>query len=323
MTTLSLSSGLKRPDANAIRAVVPYAVLVLLYLVTVVIAPGYLAPAQIGSLLQLSTILGIVAIGQMLVILVGGIDLSVGSVVTLSNLTAASLIDGKDGNLAVALAASLAVGALTGLANGLIISYLKVPDLVATLATMTIVIGVGYLITNGAPRGSSSPLLNGIMTGRLFGVLTVGAVIWFVLAAVTILVLRFTTVGRRVYAVGLNREASRYAAVSANRTVIALYVLSGLAAAFAGVLLTGYTGSSYLGSGVSYQLASIAAVVLGGVSIFGGRGGYGGTIAGVVITVLLLSILQVVGIPQAGQNIAYGIVILLMLIAFTSRRSNR
>jgi ribose transport system permease protein len=323
VTTTSLSSGLRRPNANALRAVVPYAVLVLLYVVTVMVAPGYLAPAQIGSLLQLATILGIVAIGQMLVILVGGIDLSVGSVVTLANLTAASLIDGKDGNLPVALVASLAVGVLTGLVNGLIISYLKVPDLVATLATMTIVIGVGYLVTNGAPRGSSSPLLNGIMTSRLLGVLTVGALLWFALAAATIVVLRFTTVGRRVYAVGLNRDASRYAAVSTNRTVIILYVLSGLAAAFAGVLLTGYTGSSYLGSGASYQLASIAAVVLGGVSIFGGRGGYGGTIAGVVITVLLLSILQVVGIPQAGQNITYGIVILLMLIAFTSRRSTR
>lgn len=313
----------RRISQASIRAAVPYAALVLLYIVTIAIAPGYVAPAQVGSLLQQATLLGVVAIGQMLVILVGGIDLSVGSVVTLSNLVTAAMLSGSDANLPVAVAVSLCLGALVGLCNGLIISYLKVPDLVATLATMTIVFGVGYLITGGAPRGSSSPLLNEIVTHRFLGVLTLGVVIWFVLAAVVIIVLRYTTAGRRVYAVGLNREASRYAAVPVTRTVLILYLLSGLTAAFAGVLLTGYTGSSYLGSGTSYQLASIAAVVLGGVSIFGGSGGYGGTMAGVVITVLLLSLLQVIGIPQAGQNIAYGIVILLMLVAFTSRHRSR
>lgn len=313
----------RRISQASIRAAVPYAALVLLYIVTIAIAPGYVAPAQVGSLLQQATLLGVVAIGQMLVILVGGIDLSVGSVVTLSNLVTAAMLSGSDANLPVAVAVSLGLGALVGLCNGLIISYLKVPDLVATLATMTIVFGVGYLITGGAPRGSSSPLLNEIVTHRFLGVLTLGVVIWFVLAAVVIIVLRYSTAGRRVYAVGLNREASRYAAVPVTRTVLILYLLSGLTAAFAGVLLTGYIGSSYLGSGTSYQLASIAAVVLGGVSIFGGSGGYGGTMAGVVITVLLLSLLQVIGIPQAGQNIAYGIVILLMLVAFTSRHRSR
>lgn len=313
----------RRSSQASIRAAVPYAALVLLYIVTIAIAPGYLAPAQVGSLLQQATLLGVVAIGQMLVILVGGIDLSVGSVVTLSNLVTAAMLSGSDANLPLAVAVSLGLGALVGLCNGLIISYLKVPDLVATLATMTMVFGVGYLITGGAPRGSSSPLLNQIVTHRFMGVLTVGVVIWFVLAAVVIIVLRYSTGGRRVYAVGLNREASRYAAVPVTRTVLILYLLSGLTAAFAGVLLTGYTGSSYLGSGTSYQLASIAAVVLGGVSIFGGSGSYGGTMAGVVITVLLLSLLQVIGIPQAGQNIAYGIVILLMLVAFTSRHRSR
>jgi ribose transport system permease protein len=322
MTTLT--TGVRRRIAPPnLRAVVPFAALIVLYVLTIVIAPGYLAPAQVGSLLQQFAILGVVAIGQMLVILVGGIDLSVGSVVTLSNLVTAAFLAGSDANLPVAIGVSLALGGLVGLLNGLIISYLKVPDLVATLATMTIVLGVGYLVTDGAPRGSSSPLLNALVTDRFAGVLTAGALVWLVLAAVTIVVLRYSTAGRRVYAVGLNREASRFAAVPVTRTVITLYLISGLTAALAGILLTGYTGSSYLGSGSSYQLASIAAVVLGGVSIFGGSGGYGGTMAGVAITVLLLSILQVIGIPQAGQNIAYGIVILLMLIAFTSRRRSR
>ena len=135
--------------------------------------------------------------------------------------------------------------------------------------------------------------------------------------------LRKTVFGRRVYSVGLNREASLFAAVPVTGTIVALYTISGLAAGLAGFLLTGYTGSSYLGSGTSYQLSTIAAVVLGGTSIFGGKGGYGGTIAGVLITVLLLSILRVVGIPQAGQNIAYGVVILVMLVLFSARARRR
>lgn len=134
--------------------------------------------------------------------------------------------------------------------------------------------------------------------------------------------------GRRVYAVGLNREASHYAGVDVRRVVLSLYVISGMVisgmtAGLAGFLLTGYTGSSYLGSGSAYQLGSIAAVVLGGTSIFGGRGGYLGTIAGVLITVLLQSILRVVGIPQAGQYVAYGVVILVMILIFTTRGSRR
>jgi ribose transport system permease protein len=306
--------------AGTLRQVVPWIALLLLYGVTVLVAPGYLRASQLGSLIQLASILGVVAIGQTLVILIAGIDLSVGAVATLANLMSAALIDGKDANVPMAILLSLAVGILVGAVNGLIITGLKVPDLVATLATMTAVIGTGYLITSGAPRGSSSPVLNAVMTARFAGVLTIGAIVWFALAAVVILLLRRFAVGRAIYAVGFNRTASHVAGISVNCTVIGLYVASGFFASLAGVMLTGYTGSSFLGSGDTYQLATIAAVVLGGASIFGGYGGYGGTIAGVFITVLLLSILQVVGIPQAGQNIVYGIVILLMLAAFTPRK---
>lgn len=306
--------------ASRMRAFAPIAALVVLYIVAVSIAPGYLAAAQIGTLLQLASILGIVAIGQTLVILIGGIDLSVGAVATLANLSAGALINANNDNIPLAIVVTLVIGLVSGTVNGVIVAFLKVPDLVATLATMTVIIGVGYLVTNGSPKGSSSLALNQFVTERYLGVLSSGVVLWILLAVVTIVLLRTTAAGRKVYAVGINREASRFAAISSNRVVVTLYILSGLTASIAGLLLTGYTGSSFLGSGTSYQLASIAAVVLGGVSIFGGRGGYGGALVGVLITTLLLSVLQIAGIPQAGQNVAYGAVILLMLIAFTARR---
>ncbi len=309
--------------ADRLRQLVPVIVLVVMYSVTVGIAPGYLEAPQIGSLLQLASILGIAAAGQTLVILVGGIDLSVGAVVTMTNLVAAAIIANQDSSLPVALMVVLGIGALVGFGNGLLIQYLKVPDLVATLATMTIVVGVGLLFTHGSPKGHSSPALNALVTQRFLGVLTGGVVIWVIVSAIVILFLRSSAGGRYVYAVGLNREASRYAAVPVTRTVILLYVAAGLTSALAGFLLTGYTGSAYLASGDTYQMQTIAAVILGGTSMFGGRGGYGGTIIGVLITVLLVSALRVVGIAQAGQNIAYGIILLSMLLLLTrmARRS--
>lgn len=305
------------------RRVVPAFTLALMYAITVWIAPGYFESAQIGGLLQLAAILGVVAIGQTLVILIGGIDLSVGAVVTFSNLMAATIIAGSDTRVPQAIIACLAAGAVVGAFNGLVIRYLNVPDLVATLASMTIVTGLGLLYTRGSPRGTSSPGLNAVMTDRFLGVITTGVLIWLGLAAITIFVLHRTVAGRYVYAVGLNREASRYAAVPVGRTVVLLYVTSGVMAAIAGVMLTGYTSSSYLGSGTTYQMQSIAAVILGGTSMFGGRGGYGGTIVGVLITILLVSVLRVVGITQAGQLIAYGVVILTMLALFTRRGASR
>ena len=303
--------------ADRTRQLIPLITLVLMYVATVAIAPGYLEPQQIGSLLQLSSILGVAAIGQTLVILVGGIDLSVGAVMTLSNLIAATIMAGRDSSLAAAVVTVLLIGAVIGLVNGLIIRCLGVPDLVATLATMTATMGIGLLYTKGSPKGSSAPALVSLVTTRFAGVFTGSVIVWLFLAIITIVLLKRTRYGRFIYAVGLNREASRYSAVPVNATIMSLYLTSGVTAALGGLLLTGYTGSSYLGSGDSYQMQTIAAVILGGTSMFGGRGGYGGTMIGCVITVLLVSVLRVVGILDAGQSIAYGAIILLMLILFT------
>ena len=294
----------------------PWIMLVVIYIITVVRAPGYLKAAQLGSLLQLITILGIVAIGQLGVILIGGIDLSVGTVMTLTNMMSAAMLAGRDANMVVAILVPLATGALIGLINGVVISKLGVPDMIATLAMMTIVLGAGYLYSSGTPSGGSSPMLTAFVTHRFGGLITPATILWLVAAGVVIAALRKSVFGRQVYAVGLSREASRSAGISVARTTILLYMTSGICASVAGIILTGYTGSSFLGSGSSYQLMSIAAVVLGGANIFGGSGGYGNTIAGVAIITLLLSVLQVIGIPTAGQNILYGLVILIMLVLF-------
>lgn len=317
--TTAPAAGSEAPAASRRRRLtlfLPWIVLAVLYAVTVARAPGYLKPAQLGSLLQLLTILATVSIGQLGVILVGGIDLSVSTVMTLANIMSAGMLAGHDGNLPAAIGVTLAAGAVIGLLNGLVITKLGVPDMIATLATMTVVLGAGYLYSGGSPGGGSSPGLTAFVTHRIGGLVTPATIAWLVVAAVLIVALRSSVFGRKVFAVGLSDGASRASGISVHRTRIMLYVISGTCAAAAGILLTGYTGSSFLGSGDPYQLMSIAAVVLGGASIFGGNGGYGNTIAGVAIITLLLSVLQVIGIPTAGQDILYGVVILVMLVLF-------
>ncbi|MCL2464344.1 MAG: ABC transporter permease [Micrococcales bacterium] len=303
--------------------VLPWAMVVVIYVATIVVAPGYLQGSRISYLLQSVTILGLVSMGQLFVILIGGIDLSVSTVMTLGNMVSAVVCAGSNMRLLPAVLISLAVGALVGLINGLVIRKLGVPDMVATLATMTIVLGAGYLFSLGRGQGAAAPALVSLVKYRIADFLPPATLVWIVLAVIVILVLRGTTFGRHVYAVGLSRGASHAAGVPITRTVVLLYVISGVCASGAGVLLTGYNGASFLGSGANYQLQSIAAVVLGGANLFGGSGGYGNTIAGAAMITLLLALLTVINIAPAGQNILYGAVILVMLVLFrfTGNRS--
>lgn len=319
MNTKALSTKFnnKGEVIDLIIKLLPAFVLVVLYIVAVSVAPGYLQPRQLGTLLQLTALLGIVAIGQTLVILVAGIDLSVSAIMTLSNLMCAQMMAGGAGSTPYAIVMALLVGTVIGCGSGLIIAYLNVPDMVATLAVMTITIGIGYLYSMGSPKGASSKSLIYFSTKRFGGVFTWSIILWIVLSILVIVVLRKTVWGRYVYSIGLNREAARYALVPVKRVVVSLYAISGFCSALAGVVLTGYLGKAVLGSGTSYQMATIAAVILGGTSMFGGKGGYGGTIIGAMIIILLQSFLRVVGISQAGQNLAYGLVIIGMLILFS------
>ena len=312
-----------RSFSDMLRLLAPHAILVVVVAVTLIAAPGYRSSTQIASLLQLMALLGVVAIGQNFVILIAGIDLSVGAVMTMTNLVTAQVMLGSNSNFPKALAMALVIGLLAGAANGLGVSLLHIPDMVMTLATMTVLLGAGYLVTGGVNKGSSAPGMVTFMTQRFAGILTGGVLLWVALGILTIVVLRRTVLGMQVYAVGLSRRAAEASGVRVWVTVTVLYTVAGLTSALAGLMLTGYIGSSYYGMGDPYQLSSIAAVVIGGTSIFGGIGGYGGTFSGVATIVVLLSFLQVVGLPEAGQQIAYGVVLILMLLLFVRQNSRR
>jgi len=301
-----------------LTTLLPWAVLAVLYLVLVLRVPNFLKSGPLSVLLYSITILGVVAMGQLCVILIGGIDLSVSATMTLTNVVSAYVIaTTSNQHLFQAVVVSLLVGASIGVLNGLVITKLGLPDMIATLAMMTIVSGALLIFRKTHLKVGNSPALADFATKPFFGPVMPAAVVWILLSVVLIVVLRKTTFGRQVYAVGLSRGAAHAAGISVMRTTILLYVISGVCAAAAGVLLTGQLGGMELSSGNPYQLWSIAAVVLGGTSIFGGRGGYGSTIAGVAIIVVLQNgLLNVLGIPTSAQNILYGLVIIAMLVVF-------
>lgn len=319
MTELTLPSLKLRGRALPVLAW-PFAAATLLVALGAAISPGFASPDHLLLILNLAAFLGLVAIGQTLVILSGGIDLSVSSVVTLTGVVCAALMNGSNAHVASAITISCAVGLLAGLANGLGVAYLQINPMVMTLGTTSVIQGIALLYTNGAPKGSAAPLLSRIATERLFGVVPIVLVVWALISAVVIVLLHRTVWGRRLYALGNSPKAAFYSGVRVNGMTVSLYLASGLCAALAGVLLTGYTRTSYLNIGDPYQMNSIAAVVIGGASILGGSGSYIGTIAGCIIMVLIQSLLPIFAIPEAGRRIISGALILLLLLLYGRAR---
>jgi ribose transport system permease protein len=312
-------SSLRRGGATLIVFIVMGCLLVIAEL----ISPGFLGFSHMNSVLRQASFLGIVAIGQTLVIISGGIDLSIAPLITLANVMSAQIMDGKDANVVWAIAIVFCIGLCCGLFNGLGIYYLRISPLVMTLGMGSVVQGIAYIYSKGAPKGATAPFMKAVSTGRILGVLSSPLLIWLALAAVTIIILRYATLGRYIYAVGSNSVCARYSGVDIRATTVSIYVISSIMASLIGLLLIGYTGTSYLDTGNAYTMNSIAAVVIGGTSVAGGLGGYAGTIAGSVIMTIIIGLLAVVRIPISGREIAQGLIILLILLAYGREQKRR
>src|SRR5215471_9084449 len=269
-----------------------------------------ISPVYLLQQLQIGAFLGIVAAGMMLVILISQIDLS-----TPWTLTAAAMIATAVGGPA-AIPVGLAVGLLVGTVNGLGVAYLRVPSMIFTLGVNAVMRGLMVAHTGGyAPQTAATELMQTLASGRMLGIPNA----LFVWAAVSVLVaaiLQRTPLGRYIYAIGNKESAAYLAGIDTRRVTVICFALCGLMAALAGVLLAGYSTKAYQGMGDAYLLPSIAAVVIGGTNILGGRGRYLGTLIGVVLIVLLNSVLSIMDMPEAGRQVIYGLVIILMLLAY-------
>jgi ribose transport system permease protein len=269
-----------------------------------------LSPNYLMQQLQIGAFLGIVAAGQMIVILIAQIDLSVPWTLT----AAAMMATGVGGPWAIPV--GLAVGLLVGVVNGLGVAYLRVPSMIFTLGVNAVMRGLMVARTGGfAPQTSATDLMRTLAADHWFGV-PAALYVWLGVSALIAVMLQRTLLGRYIYALG-NREAAAYlAGVNTRAVTVACFAISGLMAGLAGVLLAGYSQKAYQGMGDAYLLPAIAAVVIGGTNILGGRGRYLGTLVGVILIVLLNSVLSIMEMPEAGRQVIYGGVIILMLLVY-------
>lgn len=297
---------------------IAFIIAVLLFVLGEIVSPGFAAYSQIINVLRVSSFLGIIAAGQTLVILSGGegVDLSVGAVVTFGAIIASRVIDGQNALVLWGLAQALGAGLLLGAVNGVAIAYLRVPPLVMTLGMASVVQGLILVYTKGQPSGRAAPIMKMIVSEQtVFGIPGV-LWIWLLLTVVMTLVLRQTTFGRSVYALGANRQAAFLSGINVKPMVVAVYALSGLLSALGGFFFLGYTESVFLNLGNRYVLPSVAAVVIGGTTLAGGAGGYVGTVVGAIVLTVLQSVLVTLQMEESGRQIVYGLVLLALLAAY-------
>jgi ribose transport system permease protein len=269
-----------------------------------------LSPNYLLQQLQIGAFLGIVAAGMMIVILISQIDLSVPWTLTAAAMMATAV--GGPWAIPIGLAVGLAVGAL----NGLGVAYLRVPSMIFTLGMNAVMRGLMVADTGGfAPDTAATGLMRALAAERIFGVPN-ALFVWLAVSAIVAVMLQRTVLGRSIYAIG-NKEAAAYlAGVNTKGVTVVCFALCGLTSGLAGVLLAGYSQKAYQGMGDPYLLPSIAAVVIGGTNILGGRGRYLGTLVGVILIVLLNSVLSIMEMPEAGRQVIYGGVIILMLLVY-------
>jgi len=269
-----------------------------------------LSPTYLLLQLQIGAFLGIVAAGMMVVILISQIDLS-----TPWTLTAAAMMATAVGG-PWAIPLSLAIGLAIGIVNGVGVAYLRVPSMIFTLGVNAVMRGLMVAHTGGyAPQTGATPLMRTLAAERSFGIPN-ALFVWLGVSLVIVLILQRTALGRYIYAIG-NKEAAAYlAGVNTKFVTVVCFALCGLTAGIAGALLAGYSQKAYQGMGDAYLLPSIAAVVIGGTNILGGRGRYLGTLIGVILIVLLNSVLSIMDMPEAGRQVIYGSVIILMLLVY-------
>lgn len=294
----------------------PVLALIVLVLAVSVMNMSFLAPSNLLNLLRQVSINALIAFGMTFVILTGGIDLSVGSILALSGAISAYMVQAGVPTV-LAITIGMITGALFGLINGILIAYGKAAPFIATLATMTIFRGATYVFTNGNPitgdKINSSFLFQFMGRGYLFGI-PFPIIIMIIAFAILYMVLHKTTFGRKTYALGGNEEAAYVAGVNTKRVTMIIYTLSGLMASVAGVILTSRLSSAQPDAGTSYEMDAIAAVVLGGTSLAGGKGRIFGTLIGALIIGTLNNGMNLLGISSFYQQIVKGIVIIVAVL---------
>ena len=305
-----------RSVLNNIRMLIVLIVLVILF---AFLSPYFLNVRNIYAIGLTISVIGIVCIGQSLVLLTGEFDLSVGSVAGFCGIVVA-LLTKNHGNYLLWLFMGLGLGTLIGLVNGLLITKAKVNALITTLSMLTIFQGATFLVNNGYAVGVNLDAFRFLGTTRVFS-LPLPIIILFLLYALFYMILRYTVFGRYVYSIGGNPEAARLSGINVDKIKIFVYMISSGLASFGGIMLASRLGSAQTTAGNQYPLNSIAACVLGGIAIGGGVGNIFGALIGVAIIGVLKSGLIMINMPSYYQWIANGIVLIIAVYLDSRKKS--
>ena len=300
-----------------------YALLMIFVVIVVVFCltiPNFASWANISNVLQRNSIIGIVATGMLLMILLGGFDLSVGAVGAVSSVVAAALI--ANVSLPLGIAVALVIGLSVGLANGFFVAKIGMSPFVVTLATQVLVTGIMFVGTSAQPVYGMPDYFTFLGLGRI-GPVPVPTIIFAIVAIATWLMLRYTRFGHYIYLVGGNKSAARLAGINVDRVIILTYGLGGLFAAIAGIVLLGQTNIGQPASAGDWPLSAIAAVVVGGIPLSGGVGNVGGAVLGTLLLGIIANALNLLGVSPFWQPAVTGTVILLAVgIDSYQRRRN-
>ncbi|SOC09847.1 monosaccharide ABC transporter membrane protein (CUT2 family) [Rhodobacter sp. JA431] len=289
------------------------------------LSPGFARGDQIVRLLTVAALLGIAAAGQNLVILSGGagIDLSVGALISFGAVVAGNVMNGADAAILPAILAAIAVTFLFGCVNGIGVTVIRIPPIVMTLGMMAVVQGGLVVFSQGIPSGNAAPaLMNFINKPMLFGLPGI-LFAWLALSIAMVILLRRTSLGFAIYAIGANEQAARLVGLPVKTVRVLVFGLSGALAGLTGVMVIGYTGNSFISVGDQYMLPTIIAVVIGGTSLAGGSGGYVGTVAGAIALVLLQSLLTTLHLEVWGRQLIFGATLLVLLGMYGRQQAPR
>jgi ribose/xylose/arabinose/galactoside ABC-type transport system permease subunit len=278
-----------------------------------ILTGDFRAQENLTNVLRQAAPLGVVAIGQTFVILTGGIDISVAPVIALGNTISMGIMNGQNGRIPQAIIAALAAGAAVGLVNGVVITKRNVPPFIVTLGTLSIVQGIVFLYTNQNTFGYAAPKVSRVGFANL-GPIPQLVLPTAVLLVIFLIVQNRTVFGRRIYAVGGSERMARLSGVPTHRTVIWAYVICGTLAAATGVMLDARLGAGDPLAGTGFDWDSIAAVVIGGTALAGGRGGLGGTFAGVLILSMINNLMNLLNVSPFLQMIIKGLIILIAVL---------
>ncbi|MDO0993767.1 ABC transporter permease subunit [Staphylococcus borealis] len=294
--------------------IIPFIGLILLIIVVSILNPSFLDLSNLLNLLRQISINGLIAFGMTFIILTGGIDLSVGSILALSSAFIALMITSGVDPI-IALIIGVLIGFVLGAVNGLLVTKGNMAPFIATLATMTIFRGLTLVITDGNPITNlgDSYLFQLFGKGYFIGI-PVPAVTMIIVFIILLIILQKTTFGRHTYAIGGNEVAAKISGIKVNKIKIFIYGISGLMSALAGGILTSRLNSAQPTAGMSYELDAIAAVVLGGTSLTGGKGRIVGTLIGVFIIGVLNNGLNLLGVSSFYQQVVKGVVILIAVL---------